>query len=191
MVGAIVRRAISAGEPIVAGKIFKRDSPGFLAGSLAAGKRAATIAVDATSGISGFVFPGDYVDILLTHDNVRDAFKNDVKTLIDDETAAPPFIVRFVSEVILKNLRVLAIDQKVDDFETQAQLAKHITLEVTIKQAERLATAKSMGKLSLVLRSLEPDSDESDEPLFTTDVEVSPLLSNIKEVLKKTAASAS
>jgi len=79
VVGAIVRRSISAGEPIVAGKIFKRDAPGYLAGSLAAGKRAATINVDASSGISGFVFPGDHVDVLLTHDNVRDAFKQDTK----------------------------------------------------------------------------------------------------------------
>lgn len=179
VLGAVVRRAFSEGEPIVSGKVFKRDEPGYLAGSLSAGMRASTITVNADSGISGFVFPGDAVDVILTHNTLRDVFSQKRKDSIEDAGASPPFIVQFLSEVILKDVRVLAIDKKVNDFETKAVAVKHVTLEVRPKQAEILATAKKMGKLSLVLRSLENDGEASDDISFTTDVDVSPLLKNL------------
>jgi pilus assembly protein CpaB len=188
VLGAVVRRVFSEGEPIVAGKIFKRDAPGYLAGSLSAGMRASTISVNADSGISGFVFPGDSVDVILTHDTLVDVFSQKRKDSIEDAGASPPFIVKYISEMILKDIRVLAIDQKVNDFETKAVPVKQVTLEVRPKQAEILATAKSMGKLSLVLRSLESGADTSDELSFTTDVEVSPLmrnLGNLDQILNK------
>jgi pilus assembly protein CpaB len=179
VLGAVVRRAVTEGEPIVSGKLFKRDQPGYLAGSLSAGMRAATINVKADSGISGFVFPGDSVDVILTHDTLRDVFSQERKKSIEDAGASPPFIVKYISESILKNVRVLAIDQKVNDFESKAVPVKQVTLEVDPKQAEILATAKSMGKLSLVLRSLEEGGAIEDDLAFTTDVDVSPLLRNL------------
>jgi pilus assembly protein CpaB len=188
VLGAVVRRAFSEGEPVVSGKIFKRDEPGYLAGSLSAGMRAATITVNADSGISGFVFPGDAVDVILTHNTLRDVFSQKRKDSVEDAGASPPFIVQYLSEVILKDVRVLAIDKKVNDFETKAVAVKHVTLEVRPKQAEILATAKKMGNLSLVLRSLEKDDEASDKISFTTDVDVSPLmknLGNLEQILKE------
>ena len=68
--GAIVRRPLEAGEPIIAEKFFKSDAPGFLAGILDKGMRAVSVPVTNNTGVSGFILPGDHVDILVVHDKV-------------------------------------------------------------------------------------------------------------------------
>lgn len=136
--GAVVRKGISAGEPISEGRMVKPGQRGFMAAVLSAGMRAISIQVDSTSGIAGFVFPGDRVDLLLTQ---RRGGGNKAR------------IERF-SETLLEGVRILAMDQNTNDENEKAKLAKTATLEVTPKQAEMIAVAVQLGKLSFSLRSL-------------------------------------
>lgn len=136
--GAVVRQGVSAGEPITDTRVVKPGEQGFMAAVLPPGMRAITVAVSATSGIAGFVFPGDRVDLILSH-KIR---------MSRDE-------VRLASETVLSNVRVLAIDQKTDDQSNAPALAKTATLEVTPKQAEKINVARQLGGLSLSLRPLQ------------------------------------
>ncbi len=148
MVGAVVRRGIAKGEPIVEGRIVRPGDRGFLAAVLRPGYRAVSIRIDAASGISGLVFPGDRVDIILS------------QTVTDPE--APEIGERRVSETVLTNVRVLALDQFIDDQNGEPRLAKTATLEFTPKQVETVAVARELGSLSLSLRSLAQNQEELD-----------------------------
>jgi pilus assembly protein CpaB len=142
---AVVRRGFTAGEPITPKRVIRPGERGFLAAVLRPGYRAIAIRVT-TSGVSGLVFPGDRIDIILTH-------------LITDRTGAEA-IERRASETILENVRVLAIDQTVDEDTTQPTYASNFTLEVTPKQAEMLSVVRELGGLSISLRSLAKDEAE-------------------------------
>jgi len=126
--------------------------------------RAISVPINATTGISGFVFPGDRIDLLLTH-SIRG----------DKATDA----VRRASETVLSDIRVLAVDQRTDDAEGKAALAKTATLEVTPTQAEIIAVANEMGRLSLSLRSLARTkmSATSERRKYTWDTDASQLIS--------------
>lgn len=134
--GSVARRTIFAGEPIMQGAVVKPGEGGFLSAVLAPGTRAVSLPVDATTGNAGFIFPGDQVDLILTHA---------IKTMSGDS---------FASETFVENVRVLAVDQMLDNPENKALLAKTVTLEVTPRQAEAVNVALEMGKISLALRSL-------------------------------------
>lgn len=146
--GAVVRRGIAAGEPVTSGRIVKPGDRGFLAAVLKPGSRAVSVPIDATAGIAGLVFPGDRVDIILSHVVLRP----------NDEVLKE----RRASETVLTNVRVLALDQKLDDQSGEPKLAKTATLEVTPKQAEMLAVVRQLGSLSLSLRSLAGNQEELD-----------------------------
>ena len=155
--GAVVRRGISAGQPITSGRIIKSGERGFLAAVLRPGYRAVSLRINATSSIAGLIFPGDRVDIILTHSVKADGPS------------------RRVSETVLTNVRILAIDQKTDDQDSAPKLGKNATFEVTPKQAEMLSVLSDLGKLSLSLRSLAKDEAElqrlanTDDPLAEPD----------------------
>ncbi len=133
--------------------------------------RAVSVPVTVTSGISGFVFPGDQVDILITHPLSASGGKGEG-------------VQHQASETVLHDVRVLAVDQKLDSKGGEAIVAHTATLEVTPKQSEVIAVASEIGKLSLSLRSLttppgEETTDSADNPgsgTFTLDSEVSQLL---------------
>lgn len=144
--GAVVRRGFTVGEPITPRRVIRPGDRGFLAAVLRPGFRAIAIRVTATTGVSGLVFPGDRIDIILTH-------------LITDRTGTEA-IERRASETILENVRVLAIDQTVDEDTTQPTYASNFTLEVTPKQAEMLSVVRELGALSISLRSLAKDEEE-------------------------------
>jgi len=140
--GAVARNHLVAGEPITASRVVHPGERGFLAAVLDPTMRAVSVPVDATTGISGFVFPGDWVDLLLTiRMNVKDQETDDAET-------------RYFSETLLTHVRVLAIDQRVENVDGTARVAKTATLEVTPKQAERVAIALEIGTLSLSLHSI-------------------------------------
>ena len=130
--------------------------------------RAISVPVTATSGISGFIFPGDEVDILITHQ----------LTGHDEAHRA--------AETVLQDVRVIGIDQKLDSKSGEPLVAHTATLEVTPKQSEMIAVASEIGKLSLSLRSLAANQSEQsaaaspagDAPssTFTLDSEVSQLV---------------
>ncbi|MEX2643891.1 MAG: Flp pilus assembly protein CpaB [Acetobacterales bacterium] len=138
-VGVVGRSGLLTGQPITDRLVVRPGDRGFLAAVLTPGMRAVTVPVNATSGIAGFVFPGDRVDLILTH-----AVQNG-----DRDSRA-----RRASETVLNDVRVIAVDQKIDDQGGQAEVARTATLEVTPKQAEMVAMLTDLGRLSLSLRSI-------------------------------------
>jgi len=136
--GAVARYPIAAGGPITTTSVVRASEGGFMSAVLTPGLRAVSIAVSPTSGNAGFIFPGDRVDLLLTH-------KIPAKDSNDNVLA---------SETFIEDVRVLAIDQMLDNPENKAVIAKTITLEVSPKQAEMVNVATSLGSISVSLRSL-------------------------------------
>ena len=142
--GAVVRHGLRAGEPVVEGRLVKPGERGFLAAVLTPGSRAVTVAVNGVTGIAGFIFPGDRVDLILTTTLKEEGVERD----------------RRASETVLSDVRVLALDQRVNDQKGEVKPAQLATLEVTPRQAEALALGAEMGRLSLALRSLGvPDAE--------------------------------
>ncbi|MEW5703198.1 MAG: Flp pilus assembly protein CpaB [Pseudomonadota bacterium] len=178
-IDTVVRSGITAGEPITEGRIVRPGDRGFLAAVLSPGMRAVTVPINATSGIAGFIFPGDRVDLILTH-AIR----------LDKEENGP---LKRASETVLRDIRVLAVDQKTDDQNSEVKIAQTTTLEVTTKQAEMIAMLTEMGKLSLSLRSLaeeeEPDANKRRRRTYTWDSEVSPLINGITTAVTVTRGS--
>lgn len=149
LLGTVVRFPITAGQPITQGALVAPGDRGFLAAALGPGMRAITIPVSAKTGVGGFVFPGDHVDIVLTQE-VKGAERESLKT----------------SETILRNIRVLATDQSTDnetvDGKTVVKAFRTVTIEVTPRIAEKVAVAETVGELSLSLRSLADNQTDFD-----------------------------
>lgn len=146
-VGAVARETLTAGEPLTNARVVHPGDRGFLAAVLEPGKRAVSVPVNATSGISGFVFPGDWVDLILTGQYGVSNGEGKKQS-------------RRFSETLLSDIRVLAIDQTVGNAEGTVRVAKTATLEVTPKQVETIAIALDMGSISLSLHSLAREQDE-------------------------------
>jgi len=175
--GWVARYPMTSGDPVTTAKMVAPGSRGFLAAVLRPGMRAVSVPVNATTGISGFVFPGDQVDILITYP---------VPAIMSPPPGTQP-VQHKAAETILSNIRVIGIDQRLEEKAGEAVIAHTATLEVTPKQSEIIALASEMGKLSLSLRSLAKSpakagtvvADSSNgpaEPSYTLDSEVSPLL---------------
>ncbi|NOZ66899.1 MAG: Flp pilus assembly protein CpaB [Alphaproteobacteria bacterium] len=166
-VGAVATTSMASGEPILNNRLIKPGNRGFMAAVLPPGMRAISVRITATSGNAGFVFPGDKVDILLTHEvEVNSANRNTAR----------------VSETVLKNVRVLAINQRTDNPTHTPSIGKTATLEVSAKDAEKISLIKSMGELTLILRSIGNETkDESslvaENSTITWDSEVSKQIS--------------
>jgi pilus assembly protein CpaB len=141
LTGAITRQPFSAGEPIREVKLIRGKGSGYLAAILPSGMRAISTEISAETGAGGFILPNDHVDVILSRRD-RDAEK---ATGIEVHT----------SEIILANVRVLAIDQTVEEKNGQrVVVGRTATLELTPQQSEMLARSRQMGTLSLALRSL-------------------------------------
>jgi pilus assembly protein CpaB len=139
--GSIARAPFIAGEPIREAKLVKADGSGFMAAILPTGMRAVSTEISAETGAGGFILPNDRVDVLLTR---REKNPN---------PAGGADIV--VSEIILANLRVLAIDQAPKEKDGQnSVIGKTVTLELKPEQTATLAAARQAGTLSLALRSI-------------------------------------
>jgi pilus assembly protein CpaB len=127
----VVLTAIEPNEPVLALKITGPGERATLSALVHKGMKAVTIRVNDVDGVGGFVMPGDHVDVVMTRQ-------------LDKGSA--------VSEVVLQNTRVLAIDQNADERIGKATVAKSVTLEVDTVQAQKLWLAASVGTLSLLLR---------------------------------------
>ena len=160
LAGTVVRYAISAGQPITRGSLVGPQDRGFLAAALGPGMRAVTVPVNVTTGVAGFVFPGDHVDIVLSQQ-------------VAGGGDGPPLKV---SETIVRNVRVLATDQRYTDKDeegkTPVRTFSNVTFEVTPKLAEKIAVAQSIGQLSLSLRSLADNSAELERAVASGDVKI-------------------
>jgi pilus assembly protein CpaB len=150
--GSITRAAFAAGEPIREARLIKAKGSGYMAAILPEGMRAISTEITVETGAGGFILPNDHVDIILSRR--------------DKEAEKAAGVEVHSSETILSNIRVLAIDQTVQEKDGQrVVVGKTVTLEVTPRQAETLARARQMGTLSLALRSI-VDFDRKDT---TTD----------------------
>src|SRR5438067_8990106 len=160
LLGTVVRYQITAGQPVTRGALVGPQDRGFLAAALGPGMRAITVPVNVSSGVAGFVFPGDHVDMVLTQQ-------------VEGGGDGPALKV---SETIIRNLRVLATDQRLsekdDDGKTQVRTFSNVTLEVTPRIAEKVAVAQSLGSLSLSLRSIADNSAELERAVAAGDVKV-------------------
>ena len=188
-VGGITRHVIKTGEPMLVSKMFKREGGGLMSGMLESGMGAVAVQVNALTSAAGFILPGDYVDVVMTHEKAKAIIKKmgknkDKNNDNEGATVDIPKVLATVSETILHNVHVVATNQAVTGPEKgNAVVSSTITLEVTPKQAQILTTAATMGKLSLVLLSLEKGGEKPTELSYTTDVEVSPFLQNLDKIL--------
>ena len=147
LAGQIARMPFVAGEPIREAKLVNAKGSGFMAAILPTGMRAVSTTISAETGAGGFILPNDHVDVILSR---RDA----------DKTAGSGN--SHTSETVLNNIRVLAIDQNVEEKNGQkVVVGKTATLELTPGQAETLALSQQMGSLSLALRSITDASGDN------------------------------
>ncbi len=193
--GTALKRNVVAGEPMSDTMVFKPGQGSMMTGLLAPGKRAVGLHVTAAASASGFVLPGDRVDVILTVDLSR----NDV-----GETASK---ARYASETVLTDVRVLAVDQdmggakgatkataakkkkkKSDKENTEgeappedvAMVGKTVAIEVSQEEGERLMTAQQMGKLTLALRSLADGTEDIQRSVpYVTDTDLSKALKGL------------
>src|SRR5476649_388277 len=141
IVGSIARAPFIAGEPIREVKLVKANGSGFMAAILPTGMRAISTEISPETGAGGFILPNDRVDVILSKHE-----KNPDRT-------GPADMVN--SEIILPNIRVLAIDQAPKEKDGQnTVVGKTVTLELKPEQTETLARARQSGTLSLALRSI-------------------------------------
>jgi pilus assembly protein CpaB len=149
-VGAVVRTPLASGEPIRDTKVVMAKSNGFMAAILPHGMRAVSMDVSPDTGAGGFILPNDHVDVLLTR---RDK--------VAEKTSG---IEKYVTETILKNVRVLAIDQVLGEKDGQkVVIGKTATIELNPRQTETLALSHQLGSISLALRSLVDSPSTSPE----------------------------
>jgi pilus assembly protein CpaB len=140
-VGAWVRSPMVAGEPIRDSKVVMARGGGFMAAVLPQGMRAIALDISADTDAGGFILPNDHVDVILTR---RDKWAEKIGG-----------VEKYTSETILRNVRVLAVDQAIEDREGQkVAVGKTATIELDPQQAELLALARQLGTISLTLRSL-------------------------------------
>ena len=158
--GTVVRYQVTAGQPLTRGSVVGPEDRGFLAAALGPGMRAVTVPVNSSTGVAGFVVPGDHVDMVLTQQ-------------VSGGGDGPPLKV---SETIVRNLRVLATDQrftdKDEDGKTKVKTFNNVTMEVTPKIAEKISVAQSLGTLSLSLRSIADDTSELERAVAAGDIKV-------------------
>ena len=152
--GAIARSPFLSGEPIKEGKLVRSDQ-GFMSAILPKGKRAVSTQISPETGAGGFILPNDSVDVILTRRRGGESAGS----------GAP----EFTAETVLRNVRVLAIDQTIGEKDGEkVVVGKTATLELTPAQAETLALADELGELSLSLRSVK-DSGKSAGDAETDD----------------------
>jgi pilus assembly protein CpaB len=141
LTGAIVRVPLAAGQPIFDPMVVLAKGSGFLAAILPKGMRAVAMDITAENAAGGFILPEDHVDILLTHHD-----KGAEKATGNE---------KIVTDTILRNVRVLAVDQSVEEKSGQkVAVGRTATIALTPQQAETLAMSRQLGTLSLALRSL-------------------------------------
>lgn len=145
--GALLRRFLDPGTPVLRADVLRPRDRGFLAAVLRPGTRAISVGVDMVSGTAGLIWPGDQVDLILTQEFGGEA----------------PLARRVVGETFLSDVRVIAVDQQISQGATPGDIgtgrvARTVTLEVTPEQAERVAVASRLGRIALTVRSIEGDA---------------------------------
>jgi pilus assembly protein CpaB len=153
LAGSIARSPFYAGEPIRESRLIKGRGAGYMAAVLPSGMRAIATEISPESGVAGFILPNDRVDVILSRR--------------EREGERASGIEAHSTETVLSNIRVLAVDQTIEEKGGQRVIVgRTATLEVTQAQAETLVRARTMGQLSLALRSI---ADAAERPGAETD----------------------
>jgi pilus assembly protein CpaB len=182
--GAVTTQEFAAGDPLTTTALIKPGDRGFLAALLAPGMRAVSIVAEATQSDSGLLLPDNRVDIILTQ-----TFEN-----------SSDLARKSVGETILRNLRVIAVDQRLGAApivagktpSPEVSIPKILTLEVTEREAETLMVASRLGRLEVAMRSFErvegarSGEDDAVVPLWAADV--SPALKTMRRAIPMPAA---
>jgi pilus assembly protein CpaB len=157
--GSLVRNFLDAGSPVTSQDVLRPRDRGFLASVLAPGSRAISINVDAESGVSGLIWPGDYVDVVLTQ-----------------ATEKADLAHRALSETVLHNVRIIAIDQEIvqggpANNAAAGKTVRTVSLQLAPEQVKRITVAQHLGKLSLAIRAAVDQQDTADTgTVLSTDV---------------------
>jgi pilus assembly protein CpaB len=171
--GRVARRPLAQGEPVLEAAVFSSGAAGGLGAVITDKYRAVSVKVDNVIGVAGFVVPGSRVDVMATIRRV-------------DRKRALPY-----SKVILQDVRVLAVDQKLEEVKSgEPELVNVVTLEVTPAQAEHLIYAAHEGRLQLALRSPGDDMEVATRSIGVADVLDGPV-SNKKPTAKRAVTSSS
>ncbi|WP_249157912.1 Flp pilus assembly protein CpaB [Bradyrhizobium jicamae] len=156
--GSLVRNFLDTGAPVTSKDVVRPRERGFLASVLAPDSRAISINVDAASGVSGLVWPGDYVDVVLTQESTAASEKQN-----------PDHQHGTLSETVASNVRIVAIDQEIVQGgsagnASAGKVARTVSLELAPEQVKKVVVAGQLGKLSLAVRSAvdRQDSEDSD-----------------------------
>ncbi|MDJ0391281.1 Flp pilus assembly protein CpaB [Roseomonas sp. E05] len=170
--GAMLRQYLEAGALLSRDDVLRPRDRGFLAAVLRPGMRAISVGVDAVTGTAGLIWPGDQVDLILTQEL---------------EPAQAPLGRRVFAETVLTDIRVIAVDQKLTQGasgDTAARdIARTVTLEVSARQAERVAVAGRLGRLSVTVRAMEETAaaDTTARPVAVFSGDVSSALSRSEQ----------
>jgi pilus assembly protein CpaB len=157
--GSLVRKFLDTGTPVTSEDVLRPRDRGFLASVLAPDSRAISINVDPESGVSGLIWPGDYVDVLLTQQND----KADVAH-------------HALSETVLHNVRIVAIDQEIvqgapANNAAAGKVVRTVSLQLAPEQVKKITVAQHLGKLSLAIRAAVDQHDTADMgTILSTDV---------------------
>jgi pilus assembly protein CpaB len=157
--GSLVRRFLDTGSPVTSQDVLRPRDRGFLASVLAPGSRAISITVDAESGVSGLIWPGDYVDVVLTQ-----------------VTDKADLAHRALSETVLHNVRIVAIDQEIvqggaANNATAGKVVRTVSLQLAPEQVKKITVAQHLGKLALAIRAAVEQQDTADTgTMLSTDV---------------------
>lgn len=200
IVNRVTRTAFKQGQPLMRSFLANPNDPGFLAAQLPEGMRAITIPVDAITGLNGFVFPGDRVDVIVKHVvGLEKDYRNEPQVIAEDAPPIPATTVQELpiessysvpllmsagkrsgrptinlTEVLLPNVRVLAVGMTAAEYEGAVSVPTNVTLEVTEQQAQMLRHADE-GTLSLSLRSLK-DADDGTLPRPIADADMTSIV---------------
>jgi pilus assembly protein CpaB len=176
VVGTVARGNFQQGEPLLNTKLANPNDPNFISGDLPKGMRVVTIALNETDGVAGFVYPGDHVDLIYTHD--IDAWESAPSN--SDDAASGPVSVKVkqtVSETLLSNAKVVAIDQRSSsvgavDRNGALVIPRSASIMVSQADAQRVRLATKTGSVSLALRAL-ADKESKETPVLVGPSDVS------------------
>ena len=160
VVGGMLRQGVPPGVPVTAQQVVFRGDHGVLAAMLSPGYRAVTVQITGNVGLSGLVTPGDRVDVIVSMAVTRPGEKGE----------------RRLTQTMLRDVRVIAVDQNIADLKSDNATAHTATLEVTAKQAEMLVLVGDMGKVSLSLRSMGDEKSSETAQSITWDTDTSAAL---------------
>jgi pilus assembly protein CpaB len=157
--GSLVRNFLDTGSPVTSQDVLRPRDRGFLASVLAPGSRAISINVDPESGVSGLIWPGDYVDVVLTQASDKADLAH-----------------RALSETVLHNVRIIAIDQEIvqgapANNAAAGKTVRTVSLQLAPEQVKKITVAQHLGKLSLAIRAAVDQQDTADTgTMLSTDV---------------------